>query len=1004
MTHRLNEKTVSREADVAHTLEALADIAGNNLPAVESVRDLLRIIGSYAGWDAGRLIMRTGIVVDGQPEIAWRNPDREAHVSENITWDPRPIHHLLVDGDPIVVADIRNASELSSYFAGLPAAVRGYVAQPIRPGHVFVGTIEFFAGAPIKKQPETMGILAYGAAIISLLLERNRAQTRLRRSESRFQAIFNHSYQFISLLQTDGTFIDINDTALAFCGMPEDALLGHKYWDRAWWRDTPEERRRLQEFVARAANGELVRFETELDSRDGQVIVADFTIKPVVDANGEVVQLISEGRDITELKRTLLHLNVAEQRLEEAQRIAHIGHWDYDLVNNEATWSPTLVELWGLATAGVDSVSELLEHIHPEDIEGVREVLTLSIRTGRPYEHHFRIIRADGAVRTLYGAGRPMVDEHGAPRRLTGIIQDITGRRRLEESLANTVYRLSTLNKLVQSVASSLDQERIYREVLSVSRSLLNSDAVILFLHQGSDLVITAVDQRGQINLLGQRIPDEAGVAGEAWTTGETVWVSGDDCRRKRSPNLVASSSFEPASLLAVPVRWQDQMFGILEAADADEDAFSPDDIQLLQSIATWTAIAMGNARQHRSLERRLQESEAIAAVSRSLSETLEPQAILELIVRTANDIVPRSEWAIVHLLQGRPERLVPHAAAGVDKDLSDYVIGPNEGAAGLALSEGVLVNISDTVSDPRPSTYAHNIGLRSLLVAPVLTRSRALGTISLYASRVAAFTEDDERLLTILASQAALAIENAHLFDSQRRARMVAELQRERLKILTDRLVVAQEDERLRISRELHDEAGQALTSLKISLDLLRSELAMEQEPMRARLSDLSALTGKTMENLRALAHDLRPPGLDTFGLDVALEGLCRDFAARTGLSVTYSGEELPELPTAIALSLYRFTQEALTNIAKHAEAQTVSVQLRRENGALSLTIVDDGRGFAYEPDAKGQGVGLVSMQERLDLLNGVLDIHTAPGEGARLTARVPLDTTPVGADAWQE
>lgn len=181
------------------------------------------------------------------------------------------------------------------------------------------------------------------------------------------------------------------------------------------------------------------------------------------------------------------------------------------------------------------------------------------------------------------------------------------------------------------------------------------------------------------------------------------------------------------------------------------------------------------------------------------------------------------------------------------------------------------------------------------------------------------------------------MAIENAHLFDSQRRARAVAETQRERLRVMANRIVATQEEERLRISRELHDEAGQALTSLKISLDLIRGGLP-EQASLRDRLADLASLTGETMETLRTLAHDLRPPGLDTFGLNVALEGLCNDFSVRTSLPVTYSGQDLPNLPTSMTLTLYRLAQEALTNIAKHAGATTVWVELSKVDHTLQI------------------------------------------------------------------
>lgn len=978
-------------------VQELAVIANENLPAVATLAKLMDRLGHFCGCQVGRIVMRAGIAIDDQTQIPWNHPAASDRFAAVAGWDAGAVHHQTANGEPVLVADIRADAEPGPYFAGVPAGLRGYLAYPIRPENVFIGVIEFFTAEPLNPMPEVLGLMSYGATLLGLVMSRDRAQERLRKSESRFRAIFDQSFQFISLMEPDGTLIEVNATALEFSGLLPGALIGEKHWDRDWWPTNPEEREQVRAMVARAAAGEVVRFEAEVHDAAGQAVTVDFTIKPIRNQRGQVVQLISEGRNITDLRRTLRRLHMAENRLEEAQRIAQIGHWDYDLAQGQASWSNTLPEILGLDPAQPITSEALLDQIHPEDKEGLLEALSLSFRTGKPYEYHFRIVRPAGEIRTVFGAGGPMGDEGSEHWRMTGIIQDITGRRRLEESLAYSVERLSALNKMVQSIASSLDLEIIYQDVLAAGRALLKADAMILFLHEDAELVVAAIEQDGLLlDLLGRRLPDHAGIAGEAWMSGHAVWLSGEACRRRRSERLAKAAGYEPGAIIAVPVRWQDQMLGILEATATEDDAFTPDDVRLLQSIATWTAIAVGNARQHHSLERQLKESEAIAAISRSLSESLEPQHILELIVNTAHSIVPPSDWAIMHLLQGRPERLVPAASAGIEDDLSDYIIGPDEGAAGLALMTGQPVNISDTQTDPRPSAYAHAIGLRSLLVAPVQTRNRRLGTISLYCRQTGAFMEEDERLLTILASQAGLAIENAQLFDSQRRARLVAEVQRERLKVLTDRLVTAQEEERLRISRELHDEAGQALTSLKISLDLLQNTLRPDQVDLRAKLADLSVLTGATMDNLRTLAHDLRPPGLDAFGLNVALEGLCHDFAARTGLVVRYAGTELADLPTAVALSLYRFAQEALTNIAKHADAQYVDVRLARETSALSLTIADDGRGFAHDVMAGQGGVGLVSMQERTDLLGGVLDIDTNPGQGTRLTARIPIDIAP--------
>lgn len=820
-------------------------------------------------------------------------------------------------------------------------------------------------------------------------------QAQLRESESRFRAIFDESYQFIFLLEPDGTLIEANGTALILSGVGLERVAGRKLWATPWWRASAEARATLKAAVARAAAGEVVHYEAELQGRSKSTVIIDFSIKPIRAGAEAVTLLIAEGRDITELRRALQHLRLTEFRLQEAQRIAHLGHWDYNMVTQQTAWSNTIYDIFGIdPDAYPDPAAAFAQCVAPEDTVALREALERSSNTGRPYEHNFRITRPDGLTRTIYAAGGPVMDESGQAVRMAGILQDVTGRHQLELSLAQMVERLTGLNTMGQAVTSSLDMAFIYQRVLSTARQLLDATAVLVFLHEGDELYVTAVEQESDLQLMGMRIKDDDGIPGAAWTSGRPMWWSGDEFRRRRSHTLANSSGLHPGTAIAVPIRYQEEQIGVIEAAHHHEDGFTLDDVRMLQAVASWTAIAIGKVRQHQSLERRVQESEAVAAISRALTETLEPHAILDMVVNTAHDIVPRSDWSVTHLLHGRPERLDPVAVAGTDTDLSDYIIGPEEGIAGLVLKTGRTINVADVQTDERASKYAHSLGLHSLLVAPIQSRNRRLGTISLHCRQPGAFTDEDERLLTILASQVGLGIENANLFDSQRRARLVAELQRGRLRVLTDRLVTTQEEERLRISRELHDEAGQALTSLKINLDLLRAGLPADQEYLRTRLTDLASLTGETMDTLRTLAHDLRPPGLDAFGLNVALEGLCHDYSTRTGLLAAYEGVELPGLPTTVALSLYRFVQEALTNIAKHAQARHVAVHLQRDDGELVLSVADDGNGFTYDPNVSQGGVGLVSMHERADLLGGRLDIDTAPGRGARLIIHVPLET----------
>jgi PAS domain S-box-containing protein len=214
----------------------------------------------------------------------------------------------------------------------------------------------------------------------------------------------------------------------------------------------------------------------------------------------------------------------------------------------------------------------------------------------------------------------------------------------------------------------------------------------------------------------------------------------------------------------------------------------------------------------------------------------------------------------------------------------------------------------------------------------------------------------------------------------------------------LAQQVVLAQEEERYRVSRELHDEAGQALTALKVSLEIILSGLPTTHDgdgQLRQSLNKALALCETTSAQIRSLAHDLRPAALDDLGLDLALEGFCRDFAERTNMSISYTGEDIPAISNEAGICLYRVLQEGLTNVARHAQAQQVHVALCRDKANAKLIIKDDGRGFAVRPElfhaGPMQGIGLLGMQERLESLGGQLGIESGFGQGAQLTAIVP-------------
>jgi two-component system, NarL family, sensor histidine kinase UhpB len=212
------------------------------------------------------------------------------------------------------------------------------------------------------------------------------------------------------------------------------------------------------------------------------------------------------------------------------------------------------------------------------------------------------------------------------------------------------------------------------------------------------------------------------------------------------------------------------------------------------------------------------------------------------------------------------------------------------------------------------------------------------------------------------------------------------------RLRALSAGVMDAQEEERRRISRELHDDTAQTLTSLLLYAKAL--EQGDAPPGVREALAELREEVARSLEGVRRLARELRPSALDDLGLVAALEGYTHDFSRRTGIELRFEpacgGDRLPP---EVELALYRIAQEALTNAAKHAGPTHIDVGLVREPGSVSLTVRDNGSGFdpSWLPSGD-RGLGLFGMKERAELTGGTLAIASAPGAGATISVRIPL------------
>ncbi len=309
----------------------------------------------------------------------------------------------------------------------------------------------------------------------------------------------------------------------------------------------------------------------------------------------------------------------------------------------------------------------------------------------------------------------------------------------------------------------------------------------------------------------------------------------------------------------------------------------------------------------------------------------------------------------------------------------------------------GEPVYVPDVSQDPRHVDVG--MGTRSVLCVPLKVSGRAIGVLSAESENVDAFGENDRQLFANLADQAALAIENAQLYEQMRTAR-------DHLQSLSNRLVEVQETERRHIARELHDEIGQILTGLKL---LVEMSIRLPAGEVATNLEEALTLIHELMERVRNLSLSLRPAPLDDLGLLPTLRWHLERYTAQTNVRVAlkHAGVEGRRFASEVEMAAYRVVQEALTNVARHAGVSEVTTRLWADRDTLGVQIEDRGVGFDVESAlTKGASSGLPGMQERVALLGGQLTIDSAPGTGTRVTAEFPLGesaSAPLEADPDQ-
>ncbi len=297
---------------------------------------------------------------------------------------------------------------------------------------------------------------------------------------------------------------------------------------------------------------------------------------------------------------------------------------------------------------------------------------------------------------------------------------------------------------------------------------------------------------------------------------------------------------------------------------------------------------------------------------------------------------------------------------------------------------QGEALVVDGTANGPTDS-------LKAFISVPLKSKERVVGVLNIASQTPRVFSQQEVQLLTSLSHQIGIAIENAQLYrELQGKEQMREQLRR--------RIISAQEDERQRVARELHDVTSQALATLGVGLEVITTAPQSNAKERETQMEGIKSLLAATSKDVHRLIYDLRPSLLDDLGLSAALRSYAHNSldAARVEVYVESAGQE-KRSPPEVEIALFRIVQEAIANIARHAHAESTYISLEFKEKSIAVQVEDDGIGFdhshGFTAGAGGQGVGLLGMKERAELLGGILVIDTRPGGGTRVSAEVPVN-----------
>mgnify|MGYP000363989470 CR=1 FL=1 len=564
------------------------------------------------------------------------------------------------------------------------------------------------------------------------------------------------------------------------------------------------------------------------------------------------------------------------------------------------------------------------------------------------------------------------------------IVWMIETQEREKQLRQQAASRLRVLNDVIAVAASSLELERVLDRALDKVLEVMKLQAGVIYLLDSKELVFTLAVYRGLPPELAREIAVYKPGEGLIGIVGQTGEFAHEFCAPGSPFNR---GGFR--SLAALPLRSGTRTVGVLALADRQPGSFNPQEVELLLSIGGHVGVAVENALLHQDITRQLQIEQRLNEVSLEISSEVELDRILPKVLQLTVAMVG-ADGGVIALLDHEKKLIGYPYLHNLPPELAGVVVPIGKGLAGEVVSSGHPMVVENYRQYSRAIPAFVEAGIVSVVAVPVMSGEQSFGALAVFSlDETRHFSERDVALLTGIGRQTGIVIENARLYEN--------------LRYYIQRITQAQEEERKRIARELHDETIQMLVVISRRLELLTTITEPLPETAIRHLEALRQVVAEALSGIRRFVQDLRPPALDHLGLVAVVEGLTVELGEREGICTHFvvKGEPRRLMPES-ELMLFRVIQEALSNVRRHARASHVTVELDFQPERLRAIVEDDGRGF-NAPERPGDLVtsgrlGLAGMYERTRAIGGVLTIHSESGRGTSVIVEVPLRGTGIG------